>query len=72
MLNWLKYEDLKNGMNVHADGGFTCMHEGTKRVYSDEDGFYLKCDDGKHYLDGQIVGDNDEMVGITLPQSKYI
>lgn len=69
MTRWMKYEDLTAGSYVETDSGFTCMSAGKKLVHKDEAGFYLVCEDGKHYLDGQV--ENDVMIGITQFQSTY-
>ena len=59
----MKYEDLREGMWVRLDDGFTCMDAEVKLVKKSESGFYVDCREGEHYLDGQI-GDDDELVGV--------
>lgn len=46
----MKYDDLKEGMLVYVDDGFTCMDAGTRIVRKNESGFYLDCEKGKRYL----------------------
>lgn len=58
-----KLEDLKPGSTVKVDGGFTCMKANEYRVKKDGRGLYLRCDDGKHYLDSQ-VGADGYLIGV--------
>jgi hypothetical protein len=60
----MKLSDLKIGDQVHTDDGFTCMKEACHIVHGDERGLFLKCDEGKHYLDGQEDDETGELVGI--------
>lgn len=60
----MKYDDLKEGMLVYVDDGFTCMDAGTRIVRKNESGFYLDCKEGKHYLVGQIEDDGETMIGV--------
>mgnify|MGYP000266944799 CR=1 FL=1 len=53
----LKLEDVKVGDVLTADAGFTCMPAGQHEVKIDDTGLYVECDHGKHYLDGQKMGD---------------
>lgn len=47
----------KAGDIVQVDGGFTCMAEGAAAtVESDCGGLFVSCNEGHHYLDGQIEG----------------
>jgi len=55
---------IKPGDEVILDNGFTCMRAGKALVKSDGDRLFISCDDGRHYLDGQIDGDDGQMVGI--------
>lgn len=55
------YDDLKVGDLLVVDDDFTCMSGwSVKELFEDEDGFYVHCDQGRHYLveeeDGYIVG----------------
>ncbi len=56
--------ELHNGDLVHVDDGFTCMTEGLKAVHEDEDGLYVYCRSGKHYLDGQEDAPGTNLIGI--------
>lgn len=60
----MKLSDLKAGDTIIADDGFTCMHAGPKRVQSDDAGLYVKCREGRHYLDGQ-ENEAGELVGLS-------
>ena len=60
----MKYDDLKDGMLVYVDDGFTCMDAGTRIVRKNEYGFYLDCEEGKHYLVGQVDEDGDTLIGV--------
>ena len=54
----LKYSDLKAGDQLMGFEGWECIPASAVRtVFEDEDGdLYLRCKQGKHYLDGQIQG----------------
>jgi hypothetical protein len=60
----MKWSDLKEGMVVYADDGFTCLREGPHIVKSDDGGFYLDCDEGTHHLDAQL-DEEGYVVGLT-------
>lgn len=47
--------EVVRGTILQADGGFTCLAANDiRRVYHDADGLYIRCCEGKHYLEGQI------------------
>ena len=53
--------DVKIGTVLFTDDGFTCMGPGRMRtVYRDEHGLFVTCDDGRHYLDGQLLSEGPE------------
>lgn len=55
------YNEVKEGDIVETDNGITCVQYGTSHtVLRDENGLYFNCHDGKHYLDGQLDGPNNE------------
>ena len=61
----MKLSDLKEGMSIHLDAGFTCIKEGNHSVHETKSGdFYVRCADGKHFLDRQ-EDENGELVGIS-------
>jgi hypothetical protein len=62
-----KLSEIKEGDVLIADGGFTCIPEGRDLpVESDPDGkLYFLCQEGRHYLDGQLADDGDTLVGLT-------
>lgn len=53
----MKLSDVKVGDTIIADGGFTCMAPGLKVVAEDDGGLFVSCDDGHHYLEGQLAFD---------------
>ena len=54
----MNFSDVKPGDILVADGGFTCIDEGAELTVcrGHEDALYVACDDGRHYLDGQVSG----------------
>ncbi len=63
-MQYMNYNDLKEGMTVYVDDGFDCMPAGPHTVHGDGTDFYLHCDEGYHNLDGQCEED-DIMIGIS-------
>lgn len=58
---------VKRGDILITDGGFTCIRESTMRRVEQSDGrLYIKCDDGKHFLDGQC-DDEGNLIGLNFP-----
>lgn len=68
--SFAKVSQVKAGTMVVPDAGFTCLKSGVPvQVHEDDDGLYLSCSHGKHYLDGQLRGDpDDEYVGLYLQE----
>ncbi|MDE4297145.1 hypothetical protein PXK56_18330 [Phaeobacter gallaeciensis] len=65
----MKLTDLKPGMIVVTDNGFTCVKAGEHVVQADEDGdLFIECCDGNHLLDGQI-GKDGELIGLSKPET---
>ena len=67
----MKFADVKEGDVLIADGGFTCIEDGAKlTVFKHSDnGLYVLCEEGEHYLDGQIDWVNfEELVGFSQPE----
>lgn len=68
-----KLSDLKEGDRVEVTG-FTCIKDHTIcGVFKGPHGLYVRCADGKHYLEGQTVANNqygggDVMVGVRKVQ----
>jgi hypothetical protein len=60
----MRLTDIEAGQTVLTDAGFTCMDQGEHVVKADKQGFYLDCQDGKHYLDGQL-DEQGHLVGIS-------
>lgn len=64
-----KVEEVKEGMSLIADGGFTCLHDGDvltvqkhpELAAANPDlpwlALFVPCSDGRHFLDGQIDDD---------------
>lgn len=49
-------ETVKEGTVLIADGGFTCMSEGSRYIVEiDDEGPYVRCSRGKHHLNGQVA-----------------
>jgi len=64
----MRLRDVTPGTMIKLDEGFTCHGGGMTRVRRDDGGLYFKCEDGKHYLEGQLPfdpADGDELVGIS-------
>jgi hypothetical protein len=57
---------LKTGDKVQVDGDFDCMKpRSTKIVQQRVNGeLYITCRRGVHALDGQLMGDQDHLIGI--------
>lgn len=60
----MKLEDLKAGDTITLDAGFTCALPRSVIVEKDMGGKFFKCDDGKHYLDGQ-EDETGHLVGVS-------
>jgi len=59
-----KANEVKAGDHLKCDEGFTCLKPHTKVVVQeDEEGLFVSCADGKHYLDGQ-EDENGNLVGL--------
>ena len=63
----ISYDELREGLYLVADDGFDCLVEGEiSAVYGNSpSGFYIKCDKGKHELEGQ-VSDTGELIGLRV------
>lgn len=65
----MKISDVRVGDRLIADGGFDCMMEGREvTICRDPDGLYVWCNEGRHYLDGQ-VSDDGELIGFKRKKS---
>lgn len=56
MMRRVKLSELVSGMTLVDDGGFACLEPSTKHTVlldTDLNQFYIKCNEGKHFLDGQ-------------------
>ena len=63
----MKLSDVKPGMTLVADGGFTCLTLGQHVVVKvgEDDLPYVPCLSGRHYLAGQKDGEGN-LIGFTL------
>ena len=74
-MGFAKLDEVKEGSILVTDGGFTCMKEGeAKKVErfvttSVVGGLFIRCNDGKHFLDGQL-NSHDEYIGLTLKEEE--
>jgi hypothetical protein len=58
--------NVRLGTTIVAGDGFTCMDAGAPfDVYRDDKGLFVRCADGRHYLDGQLNG-GEIYVGFTI------
>jgi hypothetical protein len=67
--------EVKKGTVLIADGGFTCMSKGSRYIVDvDEEGPYVQCKYGKHYLDGQVTMENPRYVDgrLTIEEPCYL
>lgn len=60
----MKLGDIKEGDVLVADGGFDCLKEGARCVAKSDERqrLYVECYAGRHYLDGQVDDDDQEMI----------
>lgn len=58
MKEFARIDDVKAGDKLTPDDGFDCLKVGSVLVVqADADGkLYVPCDEGNHYLNGQIGG----------------
>lgn len=64
---WAKLSDLKPGDKLIADGGFTCIPDGTivEVAVDARNESYVPCKCGMHNLHGQVSEDDDDhLVGL--------
>lgn len=61
-----KLDDVHLGTKLVPDAGFTCMEAGKiVEVTEDENGLFVPCSHGRHYLDGQL-DDGVEYIGLAM------
>ena len=62
---YVKQPDLNAGDKIQVDDDFDCMNGwSVKEVKDDENGLYLICSCGRHYIDGHGEFDDDTLIGI--------
>lgn len=67
--------EVKKGTVLIADGGFTCMSEGSRYIVDvDDEGPYVRCSRGKHYLDGQVTFEEPRCVDdkVIIDEPRYV
>lgn len=65
---YARLSELDLGVKIDLDGGFDCR-EGKRNsgltVHGDANGMFFACDEGRHYLSGQIDDDDgDTLIGV--------
>lgn len=66
----MQLKDLKEGDIIVSDSTFPCLQEGKYKVFRDNSKafpedfsrLYVKCEEGKHFLDGTIDLENDNQL----------
>lgn len=68
----VRLSELAAGQDVLVDADFTCIKPWSRlTVSADETGaLFIRCREGRHYLDGQIGDDGDTLVGLARPDAK--
>lgn len=62
---YARVASTKAGDLIQVDGDFTCIHPWLcQHVQIEEKGLYLFCDDGQHFLNGQLNDDGTFYIGI--------
>ncbi len=62
---WARLSQLAVGSKVECDSGFDCIEAGAVlTVQQDEDGMYVACHCGRHYLNGQLETNGDSLIGM--------
>ena len=59
----MKLNKVKKGDIIIADGGFTCLQAVEHKVY-DNEGLFIECEQGMHFLDGQL-DDDGNLIGLS-------
>ena len=58
--------DLKAGDKIELDGGFSCQRATIVTVHKDSDGLFFRCQEGRHYLRGQLLDDCVDLDGFLI------
>jgi hypothetical protein len=66
----MKLSELKAGDVLIADDGFTCLRAGPHTVEASENGLFIKCDVGRHFLTAQEDRETGELVGFSFDSHK--
>lgn len=61
---YLRLSDLGPNTVVEFDNGFSCLRPYSRQLVNyDDDGAFVFCDEGKHYLHGQ-ADDGEHCIGV--------
>ena len=65
--NWARESEVKVGTRLEADGGFTCLKEGTIRTVEqgEKGGLFVPCSEGRHWIAVQLDG-RDRYIGFRV------
>ena len=64
---YAKASQLKAGDEVQIDDGFTCLRANSTHIVfsgNDPDALYIRCDEGIHWLGGQLAADGETLIGV--------
>ena len=70
LIRWAKLSKLRPGDMVRTHG-FSCRDSiNSVPVQADESNalYVLCCENGRHYLEGQLLDDGDTLIGVELTQ----
>ena len=57
-------QEVHVGSLLETDVGSPCWRKNRRYKVHWEDGLYIKCRDGHHYLDGQLSDDGNYYIGL--------
>ena len=61
---WAKYSELNPGDEIVTDGEIPCLEDKVHMVYGERSKLYVHCEEGNHYLKGQLGNDDEHLIGI--------
>ena len=61
----MRFIDVKVGDKVKTDAGFTCLPSMEHLVEEDEEGLFVTCICGRHYLVGQLDPVSGNLIGMS-------
>lgn len=63
----IKVNEVKKGTRIQFGDGYGCLKPNAIRVVnSSKDGLWVKCKEGKHYIDGNI--EDDKYINMKLAE----